>query len=389
MVTDFSVSQLPQLSNQERIRYSRHLIIPEVGEEGQRKLKSAKVLCIGAGGLGAPLSLYLAAGGVGTIGLVDFDVIDFTNLQRQILYRTDEAGKSKLEAAKERLAGLNPEVVVNLHETRISSENALELFRKYDVIVDGTDNFPTRYLVNDACVLTGKPNVYGSIFQFDGQVSIFYAAKGPCYRCLYPAPPPPGMVPSCAEGGVLGVLPGIIGCLQALETMKLILGRGDLLIGRLVLFDALKMKFRELKLKKDPACPICGEKPTIKSLIDYEQFCGISGEEKKTVSDFEIQPEELKKLLDQKADVSILDVREPWEWEICHFPQARLIPLKELPSRIKELDHSRELVVHCKSGGRSAKAVEQLKQAGFTQVKNLVGGITAWAQRIDSGFPTY
>jgi adenylyltransferase/sulfurtransferase len=364
--------------------------MPEVGMEGQKKIKAASVLMIGAGGLGSPLGLYLAAAGVGRIGIVDFDVVDFSNLQRQILHSTNAVGRSKLESAKARLQGLNPNVDIITYETHLSSDNALDLFQPYDVIVDGTDNFPTRYLVNDACVLLGKPNVYGSIFRFEGQASVFYAKEGPCYRCLYQEPPPPGLVPSCAEGGVLGVLPGIIGAIQANETIKLILGQGEPLIGRLLLFDALKMKFRELKLRKNPDCLICGEHPTIHELIDYEAFCGIqpSWDTYTRDREFEITPQEFKKRLDNGEDVFILDVREPHEYEICNLG-GYLIPLGDLPKRVHELDSSREIVVHCKMGGRSQRAVEFLKLAGFRKIKNLVGGINAWAEEIDKTVPQY
>jgi adenylyltransferase/sulfurtransferase len=361
--------------------------MPEVGLSGQKKLKAARVLLIGAGGLGSPLGLYLAAAGVGTIGIVDSDVVDATNLQRQLLHATKDIGRSKTDSAMERLSGLNPHLQIETYPTRLASDNALELLRGYDLIVDGTDNFPTRYLVNDACVFLGKPNVYGSIFRFEGQVSVFDARVGPCYRCLYPEPPPPGLVPSCAEGGVLGVLPGIIGSLQALEAIKLIIGRGSPLIGRLLLFDGLRVNFRELRVKKDPDCPVCGEHPTLHELIDYEQFCGYDsagGDGEK----FEISPEELKARLDRGDDLLVLDVREPHEREIAALP-GELIPLGELPGRVHELDSSRELVVYCKMGGRSAKAVEFLRSSGFRKVKNLAGGIDAWAARIDPGMPRY
>jgi adenylyltransferase/sulfurtransferase len=379
-----------RLSNEEVLRYSRHLIMPEVGVSGQKKLKAARVLMIGAGGLGSPLGLYLAAAGVGTIGIVDFDVVDLTNLQRQVLHSTQDVGKPKLTSAKETIFGINPNVNVETYETRLTSENALELFSKYDIIVDGTDNFPTRYLVNDACVILGKPNVYGSIFRFDGQVTVFDANQGPCYRCLYAAPPPPGLVPSCAEGGVLGVLPGIIGSLQALETIKLIIGKGESLIGRLVIFDALKFSFRELKLRKNPDCPICGTHPTIHQLIDYEQFCGIELPAAVDVNQNpdEITVEQLKSRLDRGDDLFILDVREPHEYEIVNLG-GHLIPLGELPEKVNELDLTQEIVVHCKMGGRSAKAVKFLKSSGFTRVKNLTGGIDAWAQRIDKSMARY
>jgi len=377
------------LSNEEILRYSRHLIMPEVGMEGQQKLKAARVLCIGAGGLGSPLALYLAAAGVGTLGIVDFDVVDYTNLQRQIIHATADVGRKKLESAAEKLTAINPFVNVRAFETRLSSANALELFREFDIVADGTDNFPTRYLVNDACVLTGKPNVYGSIFRFEGQASVFATEEGPCYRCLYPEPPPPGLVPSCAEGGVLGILPGLVGVIQATEVIKLILGKGDSLIGRLLLVDALSMKFRELKLRKNPDCPACGGHRTITKLIDYNEFCGIRGEEKPVAGGIsEIQVEELKRRLDAKEDLFVLDVREPHEYQICNIG-GHLIPLGDLPRRVNELDSSREIVAHCRSGVRSAKAVDFLQQAGFKKVHNLAGGILAWADRIDPKMPKY
>src|SRR5438067_7912028 len=382
-------SDLPMLSNEEVARYSRHLIMPEVGMTGQRKLKAASVLMIGRGGLGAPLGMYLAAAGVGRLGVVDFDVVDASNLQRQIIHGTKDVGRPKIASARDRLEDINPHVEIETHETRLTSENALRLFVNYDVIVDGTDNFPTRYLVNDACVLTGKPNVYGSIFRFEGQASVFWAERGPCYRCLYPEPPPPGLVPSCAEGGVLGVLPGIIGAIQANEIIKLILSKGDPLIGRLLLIDALAMKFRELKLRKNPDCPACGKNPTITKLIDYEEFCGIRGEEAPAeVTTDEIQVEELKKRLDRGDDIYVLDVREPHEYDICNIG-GHLIPLGELPNRVNELDTSKEIVAHCRSGMRSAKAVNFLRQAGFKKVHNLAGGILAWADRVDPSMPKY
>ncbi|HEX6504837.1 MAG TPA: molybdopterin-synthase adenylyltransferase MoeB [Terriglobales bacterium] len=378
-----------QLSNDEILRYSRHLIMPEVGMEGQQKLKAARVLCIGAGGLGSPLALYLTAAGVGTLGLVDFDVVDYTNLQRQIIHSTADVGRKKLESAAEKLKGINPFLNLRTFETRLTSDNALELFREFDIIADGTDNFPTRYLVNDACVLTGKPNVYGSIFRFEGQASVFAMEQGPCYRCLYPEPPPPGLVPSCAEGGVLGILPGLVGVIQATETIKLILGQGQPLIGRLLLVDALGMSFRELKLRKNPDCPVCGTHPTITKLIDYNEFCGIRGEEKPVEAGVpEIQVEELKRRLDAGENIFVLDVREPHEYQICNI-QGYLIPLGDLPKRVNELDTSREIVAHCRSGVRSAKAVNFLKQAGFKKVTNLAGGILAWADRIDPTMPKY
>ena len=377
------------LSNDEILRYSRHLIMPEVGMEGQQKLKAARVLCIGAGGLGSPLALYLGAAGVGTLGLVDFDVVDYTNLQRQIIHGTADVGRKKLESASERLKSINPFLHIRAFETKLTSENALEIFKDFDIIADGTDNFPTRYLVNDACALTGKPNVYGSIFRFEGQASVFATEQGPCYRCLYPEPPPPGLVPSCAEGGVLGILPGLVGVIQATEVIKLILGKGEPLIGRLLLVDALGMKFRELKLRKNPDCPACGTHPTVTKLIDYNQFCGIRGEEKPVDTPIpEIQVEELKRRLDAGDDIFVLDVREPHEYQICNIG-GHLIPLNDLPKRVNELDSSREIVAHCKMGGRSAKAVAFLRQAGFTKVHNLKGGILAWADRVDPTMPKY
>jgi molybdopterin/thiamine biosynthesis adenylyltransferase/rhodanese-related sulfurtransferase len=380
-----------ELSNDEVLRYSRHLIMPEVGMDGQLKLKAAKVLCIGTGGLGSPLAMYLAAAGVGAIGLVDFDVVDFTNLQRQIIHFTSDVGRKKLDSAAEKINEINPFVEVRKFETRLTSANALEIFKDFDIIVDGTDNFPTRYLVNDACVLTGKPNVYGSIFRFEGQASVFGTKEGPCYRCLYPEPPPPGLVPSCAEGGVLGILPGLVGLIQATEAIKLILGSGDPLIGRLLLVDAMGMKFRELKLRKNPECPACGVNPTVTTLIDYNEFCGIRGEESTTnVSQNlpEISVEELKKKLDAKEDVFVLDVREPHEYQICNIG-GHLIPLGDLPKRVSELDSSKNIVAHCRSGVRSGKAVDFLRQAGFTKVQNLTGGILAWADRVDPKMPKY
>ena len=377
------------LSNDEILRYSRHLIMPEVGMEGQQKLKAAKVLCIGAGGLGSPLALYLTAAGVGTLGIVDFDVVDYTNLQRQIIHSTSDVGRKKLDSAAEKLKAINPYINLRTFDTRLTSANALELFREFDIIADGTDNFPTRYLVNDACVLTGKPNVYGSIFRFEGQASVFATEEGPCYRCLYPEPPPPGLVPSCAEGGVLGILPGLVGVIQATETIKLILGQGDPLIGRLLLVDALGMKFRELKLRKSPDCPVCGKNPTVTQLIDYNEFCGIRGEEAPVATDVPAMTvEELKQQLDSKKDLFILDVREPHEYQICNL-NGYLIPLGDLPKRVHELDSSRDIVAHCRSGVRSGKAVTFLRQAGFKKVHNLTGGILAWADKIDPKMPKY
>jgi sulfur-carrier protein adenylyltransferase/sulfurtransferase len=379
-----------ELDRDEILRYSRHLIMPEVALEGQKKLKAAKVLCIGAGGLGSPLALYLAAAGVGRLGIVDFDVVDFTNLQRQIIHSTANVGRLKLDSAKERIAEINPYVQVDTYETALTSENALELFEPYDIIVDGTDNFPTRYLVNDACVLLGKPNVYGSIFRFEGQATVFYAKEGPCYRCLYPEPPPPGLVPSCAEGGVLGVLPGVIGVIQAIETVKLILGKGESLIGRLLLFDALKMKFRELKLRKNPECPICGDTPTIHELIDYQEFCGVNLQPEINVgSEFEITPADLKAKIDNGDEFVLVDVREPQEYAICRIPESKLMPLGTLPERLHELSSADDIIVHCRSGVRSGQAVEFMKQAGYRKVKNLVGGILRWSDDVDPTVPKY
>ncbi|MCI0665721.1 MAG: molybdopterin-synthase adenylyltransferase MoeB [Acidobacteria bacterium] len=387
---------LPDLTKDEIARYSRHLIMPEVGMEGQRKLKSASILLIGAGGLGSPLGLYLAAAGIGRLGLVDFDVVDHSNLQRQVLHGTKDVGRPKLHSAKDRLVDINPHVEIETYELALRSDNALKIVREYDVIIDGTDNFQTRYLANDASVLEGKPNVYGSIFRFDGQASVFYPkAGGPCYRCLYPEPPPPGLVPSCAEGGVLGILPGIIGVIQATEAIKLIIGQGETLIGRLLLFDALKMRFKELKLRRNPECPLCGENPTIKELIDYDQFCGITppaAEPQPTeTSDWEITPAQLKERLDRGERVTIIDVREPHEWQIANLENygSRLIPLGQFGDRVNELNPEDEIVVHCKMGGRSAKAYEVMKKAGFKKIKNLKGGILAWADQVDRAMPKY
>ena len=389
------VATRPELNAEEIKRYSRHLIIPDVGVDGQKKLKAGSVLCIGAGGLGSPAAMYLAAAGVGRIGIVDFDVVDFSNLQRQLLHGTSDVGRSKLESAKDRLRDLNPHIEIDTYETTVSSENALDLFKPYDVILDGTDNFPTRYLVNDACVLTGKPNAYGSIFRFEGQASVFATKEGPCYRCLYPEPPPPGLVPSCAEGGVLGVLPGIIGVIQATEAIKLILGIGEPLIGRFLIYDALKMRFRELKLRKDPDCPVCGTHPTVTKLIDYEQFCGIRPEPAAAqqpgaaVNEWETTSVDLKKRVDAGDDVFILDVREPNEYQICRIPGSVLIPLGELPRRYAELPTDKDIVAHCKMGGRSAKATEFLQSVGFKRVKNLKGGILDWIDKVDPSQPKY
>ena len=379
-----------ELSNEEIARYSRHLIMPEVALDGQKKLKQARVLTIGAGGLGAPLAMYLAAAGVGTLGIVDFDVVDESNLQRQIIHGTSDIGRPKMESARDRINDINPNVHVEAYEEALSSENALEIFKDFDVIVDGTDNFPTRYLVNDACVLTGKPNVYGSIFRFEGQASVFWAKEGPCYRCLYPEPPPPGLVPSCAEGGVLGILPGAIGTIQATETVKLILGIGEPLIGRLLLYDALGMSFREMKLRKDPNCPVCGENPSVTELIDYQEFCGIPQANAQATADEvpEITVQELKKRLDNGENLSVLDVREPHEYEVANIG-ARLIPLNELPERLAELDRDAPLAIHCKTGGRSARAVKLLQETGFQNAFNVEGGITAWSEEIDPSVPKY
>ena len=385
---------LPALSNDEVARYSRHLIMPEVGMDGQQKLKAARALCIGAGGLGSPVALYLAAAGVGTIGIVDFDEVDFSNLQRQIIHGTPDVGRSKLASAKSRLNALNPEVEVVAHELALSSQNALALFADYDFVVDGTDNFPTRYLVNDACVLSGKPNVYGSIFRFEGQASVFAAADGPCYRRMFPEPPPPGLVPSCAEGGVLGILPGVVGTLQATEAVKLILGAGEPLVGRFLLFDALKMRFRELTVRRDPDCPVCGVRPTVTELIDYEQFCGVAPA---AAAPAPADPtaagattvEDLKTRIDRADPFLLLDVRETREFEICRIPGSVLIPLGELPARLSELEGRDDIVVHCKSGVRSGKAVRLLHEAGHAGARNLEGGILAWIDRIDPTLPKY
>ena len=388
---------LPELTNDEVQRYSRHLIMPEVGVDGQRKLKAARVLCIGAGGLGSPASLYLAAAGIGTLGIVDFDNVDSSNLQRQILHGTPDVGRPKLESARERLNALNPGVRIVKHETALTSKNALDILRDYDVVVDGTDNFPTRYLVNDACVILRKPNAYGSIFRFEGQASVFATEGGPCYRCLYPEPPPPGLVPSCAEGGVLGVLPGVIGTIQATEAIKLILGVGEPLVGRFLIYDALRMRFRELKLRRDPECPVCGDKPTVRELIDYEQFCGIRPAAQAAAAaalppEQEMTVEQLKGAIEKKDRLFILDVREPQEFQICRIPGSTLIPLGELPNRLGELPSGPDappIVVHCKMGGRSAKAVKLLRDRGVTNARNLTGGILAWIDRVDPTQPKY
>ena len=383
----------PALTNAEVARYSRHLIMPEVGMDGQLRLKAASVLCIGAGGLGSPVAMYLAAAGVGRIGIVDFDVVDYSNLQRQIIHGTPDVGRPKLESARDSLAAINPEVSLETHDLALSSANALDVFRGYDVIVDGTDNFPTRYLVNDACVLLGKPNCYGSIFRFEGQASVFGASDGPCYRCLYPEPPPPGLVPSCAEGGVLGILPGVVGTIQATEAVKLIIGAGEPLIGRFLIYDALRMRFRELKLRNDPDCPVCGDHRTVTELIDYDQFCGVApaasaAAEAPPPSD-DATVEQLKARLEGQDAPFILDVREPQEYQICNIPGSTLIPLGELPSRLHELEGRGEMIVHCKSGARSAKAVKLLREAGFAQAKNLRGGILRWIDVVDPTLPKY
>jgi len=382
---------LPSLSNEEISRYSRHLIMPEVGVDGQKRLKAASVLMVGTGGLGAPLGMYLAAAGVGRLGVVDFDVVEFSNLQRQIIHGTKDIGRPKIESARDRLSDINPHIEIETHDTRLTRDNALLLFQHYDIIADGTDNFPTRYLVNDACVLSGKPNVYGSIFRFEGQASVFWAERGACYRCLYPEPPPPGLVPSCAEGGVLGVLPGIVGAIQANETIKIILGAEGILVDRLLLFDAWAMKFRELKLSKDPECPICGVNPTITKLIDYEEFCGLRSDQQPEPPKLEeITATELKRRLDLGDDIQIIDVREPHEYEIARLPGTKLIPLSFVVNRINEIDPERETVVHCKGGVRSAKAIEALKRAAFSgRLINLKGGITAWSNEVDGSVPKY
>jgi adenylyltransferase/sulfurtransferase len=383
------------LSKEEILRYSRHLIIPEVGIEGQQKLKAAKVLLVGTGGLGAPLGLYLAAVGIGKIGLVDFDVVDYTNLQRQVIHFTSDVGRNKIDSAAEKMKAINPYVEIVKHEVALTSENALDILKDYDLVVDGTDNFPTRYLVNDACVLLGKPNVYGSIFRFEGQATVFAYEGGPCYRCLYPEPPPPGLVPSCAEGGVLGILPGTIGLIQATETVKLILGIGEPLVGRLLLYDALGMKFRELKLRKNPECPVCGDHPTVTKLIDYQQFCGIPHAseapaiQETKVNEGEIDVLELKQKLDRGDKFVFIDVREPHEYRICNIPGAKLIPLGEFPQHVGEFDKDAEIVIHCKSGMRSGKACAFLRQNGFEHVRNVVGGILAWSDKVDPSVPKY
>ncbi len=378
------------LNNEEIARYSRHLILPEVGMEGQLKLKQAKVAMIGAGGLGAPLGLYLAAAGVGRIGMVDFDVVDASNLQRQVIHGTKDIGRKKLDSAADSMRDINPNIQIDKFDTGLTSENALDILKGYDLVVDGTDNFPTRYLVNDACVLLKKANVYGSIFRFEGQATVFAYEDGPCYRCLYPEPPPPGMVPSCAEGGVLGILPGIIGLIQATEAVKIILGAGETLKGRLLLYDALGMRFRELKLRRDPECPVCGDHPTVKKLIDYQEFCGVRPMASQSVPSGDvIDAVELKSKLDRGDDFVLLDVREPHEYQIARIPGSRLIPLGELPKHLSELDPEADIVAHCKTGGRSQKAVDLLKASGFRHVRNMTGGITAWSDKVDPAVPKY
>jgi molybdopterin/thiamine biosynthesis adenylyltransferase/rhodanese-related sulfurtransferase/molybdopterin converting factor small subunit len=382
--------QAPALTNDEIARFSRHLILPEVGMQGQTKLKNAKVAMIGAGGLGAPVGLYLAAAGVGRIGLVDFDVVDVSNLQRQVIHGTSDIGRKKLDSAADRMQDINPNIRIDKFDTGLTSENALEILRDYDIVVDGTDNFPTRYLVNDACVILKKPNVYGSIFRFEGQATVFAYEDGPCYRCLYPEPPPPGLVPSCAEGGVLGILPGVIGVIQATEAVKIILGVGDTLKNRLLLYDALGMKFRELKLRRDKECPVCGDHPTVTKLIDYQQFCGIKPmSNEPAATSGAIDAVELKQKIDRGDAFVLLDVREPHEFQIARIPGSILIPLGDLPKRLGELDKSADIVAQCKTGGRSQKAVDLLKQNGFQHVRNMTGGITAWSDKVDPKVPKY
>ena len=384
------MSEEVTLSKDEILRYSRHLIMPEVGMEGQLKLKRASVLLVGTGGLGAPLAMYLTAAGIGRIGLVDFDVVDYTNLQRQVIHGTKDVGRPKIDSAIETMRDINPFVTLDRHETALTSENALDIIKDYDLVVDGTDNFPTRYLVNDACVLLNKPNVYGSIFRFEGQATVFAVEGGPCYRCLYPEPPPPGLVPSCAEGGVLGILPGVIGLIQATEAVKLILGVGTSLVGRLMLYDALNMKFRELKLRKNPECPICGDHRTITKLIDYQEFCGIPQHAPEPVVDLsEVDPVTVKAKFDAGDKFTLIDVRETHEYQICHIPGSRLIPLGDLPNQLATLDPGAEYIMQCKSGMRSGKATDLLRQAGFKNVRNMKGGILAWSDKVDPSVPKY
>ena len=383
---------LIDLNHEEILRYSRHLLIPEVGLEGQRKLKAASILVIGSGGLGSPVALYLAAAGIGRIGLVDYDVVDFSNLQRQVIHGTSTLGVLKVESARNRMIDLNPDIQVDIYNEPFTSENAVRIAESYDLIIDGTDNFPTRYLTNDLCVLTGKPNVYGSIFRFEGQVSVFDARRGPCYRCLFPEPPPPGLVPSCAEGGVLGILPGTIGTIQATEGLKLILGIGEPLIGRLLLYNALDMSFEFVKLRKNPKCKVCGPNPEVTALIDYEAFCGVPGhdhEEGSAGAGWDISAVELAQRLIEGNPIRLLDVREPHELAISHLEGAKLIPLGQLAARLPELDSADEMVVFCKAGTRSARALELLVSAGFRKVKNLKGGINAWAREVDPSLPIY
>ncbi|MCA1830899.1 MAG: molybdopterin-synthase adenylyltransferase MoeB [Actinobacteria bacterium] len=383
------VEATPELTNREIKRYSRHIIIPDLTVEGQRRLKNAKVLCVGAGGLGSPVAMYLAAAGVGTLGLVDFDVVDETNLQRQIIHGQSDIGRPKLDSAADKVKEINPYVNVVKHETSVRSDNALELFRGYDLIIDGSDNFPTRYLVNDACVLLGKPYVWGSIFRFDGQLSVFWAEHGPCYRCLFPEPPPPGMVPSCAEGGVLGMLCGTIGSLQTTEAVKLITGMGDPLIGRMLVYDALELTFRELKVRKDPECPVCGKNPTVTELIDYEAFCGVTQDVAEFASQLALTPRELKEIEDKGEEVTLIDVREPHEWDIVHFDDAKLIPMNDVIDRVSEIPQSGTVVVYCKVGARSAQVLQWLHSVGLTNTKHLAGGIDAWAAQVDPSMPRY
>jgi sulfur-carrier protein adenylyltransferase/sulfurtransferase len=392
MPTITDAAALPELGTDDLSRYSRHLILPEVGMEGQRRIKAARVLCVGTGGLGSPLAFYLAAAGIGTLGLVDFDVVDASNLQRQIIHSTKDIGRKKLDSAEEKLTALNPAIKIVKHDIMLSSANALQIMKDYDIVADGTDNFPTRYLVNDACVLLGKPNVYGSIFRFEGQASVFATEAGPCYRCLYPEPPPPGLVPSCAEGGVLGILPGLVGVIQATEVIKLILGKGDSLVGRLLLVDALNMRFRELKLRKNPECPVCGTNPTVTALIDYEHFCGIVPEtpQEKNVKNGipQLTVKELKARRDAGEDFFLLDVREPYEYQIAQIG-GTLIPQNDVPNRLVEIPRDREIIVHCRSGARSQKIAELLKQSGYKDVVNVAGGILAWADEIDPSVQKY
>ncbi len=380
------------LTKDQVTRYSRHLVLPEVGVEGQEKLLASSVLCIGAGGLGSPLGLYLAATGIGRLGLVDFDTVDFSNLQRQVIHFTDDVGRPKVESAREKIQKINPDAKVEVYKERLTKDNIMGIIKSYDVIIDGTDNFATRYLTNDACIFANKPNIYGSIFRFEGQTTVFYPGKGPCYRCLYPEPPPPGMVPSCAEGGVLGILPGIIGLIQATEAVKVILGKGDLLVGRLLLYSALEMKFKEVKLRRDPKCPVCGDNPTVKQLIDYEEFCGLGrggAEGAAAAAHQDITAKELKAWMDGKKKFVLVDVREPEEFEICRIPGSKLIPLASLPQHVHEFSKDEEIVLHCKSGGRSMKALNTLKQYGFKKLHNLKGGITAWADDVDKTVAKY